>query len=97
MKMYVVGYQENKGISKKTGKPYHAVILQCVKRNANTHGKAVETIYLDCESALYKNLCGEYSPETLLGSFIDVSRDARGWIEDIQYMETDKDAVAFNW
>lgn len=99
-KVYVIGVSESKGTSKKTGNPYHAVNLQCVKRSASCHGKAVEDLYLNALQFPIEQLMSECHATCLtdfIGCFLDVARDNKGWLEDITFLERDDSAVVFDF
>lgn len=99
-KVYVIGVSESKGVSKKTGKPYHAVNFQCVKRSASCHGRAVEDLYVNAETFPVEELMDEAGAKSLtdfIGCFLDVSRDNKGWLEDIQFLAKDPSAVTIDF
>lgn len=99
-KVYVIGVSESKGVSRKTGEAYHAINLQCVKRSATCHGKAVEDLYINAETFPVETLmdeCGCRSLSDFIGCFLDVSRTTKGWLEDIEFMERDPDAVKIDF
>lgn len=99
-KVYVIGVSESKGVSKKTGKPYHAVNFHCIKRSAQTHGRAVEDLYVNAETFPVEELMEEAGARSLtdfIGCFLDVARDTKGWLEDLSFIEKDPTAVTIDF
>lgn len=72
MKVTVVGKEEMKGTSKKTGNPYDGSLVHITFKKARCAGFAVESLFVDSSLARFNNI--EVSKE------YDLDRDGRGYI-----------------
>ena len=81
MKMEVVGIKKNEYVSKKTGEVVKSDTLYCTYRKNGIDGIGVCEIFLN-ESR--KNL---YGIEPVIGTVINVERNERGYIDDIEIVD----------
>ncbi len=99
MKMLIIGSSCRKYKDKKTGEDCSCLNLYVAKNNANCYGKATEDIFVAGSSPLYSNILGAVKgiPSELVGYFIDVDRNNKGYVENIELLEHSDDAVIWGF
>lgn len=98
MKMLIIGVSCRK-YKNKTGEECNSLTLYVAKNNANCYGKATEDIFVNGSSPLYTTILGSVNgiPSSLIGYFIDVDRNNKGYIENAELLEHSEDAVAWGF
>lgn len=106
MKCYVIGSRESEGVSKKTGKPFHAYNLSVVSYDARTFGFSVTDLYIDVNSAMFglmvnafRDVTGQHAVTdqgAFLGAYFDVDFNRSGFIDSIEVLGWDPDAIVFD-
>lgn len=104
-KMYVIGSRESEGVSKKTGKAFHAFTLSCLRRDPQSFGFGVAEVYIDVNSPMFAQLSEEfrsitgepavYDKGAFLGAYLDVDFNRSGFVESCEVIGFDGDAVVF--
>lgn len=72
MKVNVVGKEQMKGVSKKTGNEYNGSLVHIAFKKARCAGTAVESLFVDHGLAEYEAIN--------VGKTYDLDRDGRGYI-----------------
>lgn len=99
MKMLIIGVSCRPYKDKKTGEDCNSLILYGAKNNANCYGKATEDIFIAGSSPLYGTVLKAVNgiPSELIGYFIDVDRNNKGYIENVELLEHSEDAVMWGF
>lgn len=78
----MVGFAEKKGTSKKSGKPYDAVLVYVLSPRPNVVGYFAEEIWVPRE--LYDAAAGGVPFDKLLNKDCSASYDRRGFIQNFE-------------
>lgn len=83
---------------KKTGDSKSMLSLHSVRNTAKVFGKAVEEIVISDDSPLFDSIfdCVPSSDE-LVGYVVDVDRDKRGFIENLEVLDKSEDCVIWGF
>lgn len=79
--MQIMGLQEMKGTSKKTGKPYDSVVLYVSEQVDGVYGVRTSDIWVPRE--LWDEQVGECVGDGLLGLEVYPSYDRRGYLQQL--------------
>jgi len=99
MKMLIIGASCFGYNDKKTGEARNMLVLHSVKNSANCYGKAVEEIIINGSSSLYAKILGTVNgvSSNLVGYFVSVDRNIKGYVEELELLEKSDDAVVWGF
>lgn len=99
MKMLVIGSSKVVFPDKKTGEVHDAIVLDVAKNNVNYYGKATESFFIVDTSPLYAHVIEacKVSVQDLTGYFIDVDKNNKGYLDNIEFLEKSQDAVIWGF
>jgi len=98
-KVLVIGANARSYKDKQTKEQRNMLLLSTVKNNANVHGKAVEEVPAFEGEPLYNSLLTAVKGvvSDLVGYFLQVDRDSKGFIENLEILEKREDAVLWSF
>ncbi len=99
MKMLIIGVSGRSYVDKDTKETHDMLTLSVAKNNVNYHGKATEEFIVNDKSPLYAYILGEIKGEicNLKGYFIDVDKNNKGYLENLELLEKSDDAVIWGF
>ena len=100
-KQLVVGVESGQYTDKQTGEVVSFYNLHTVKHSMKGVGVLTDALWIDSSrsAAFYASLAKTCSgrPDALLCQLLDVSRDNRGYVEEIEILGCHEDAALFDF
>lgn len=100
-KQLIVGVEAGNYTEKKTGEVVQFMNLHTVKHSMKGVGVLCDAIWVDCarNPGLYASLANlsKGKPDNLLCVLLDISRDNRGYVEEVEIMGKRESAALFDF
>lgn len=92
MKMKILGVEPKSGVDRKTGEAYSSVTLHLSGKNGRVYGEKCESISVYSNSPLFQVIAPFASvPQNLVGCEILVDYNSRGYLENIEIVNSKSD------